>query len=82
MLIRSQSGMRIIHAYSVKIEKYSESSGKYALRATWGHEEAGYPIGLYHTFAEAQAALDHIFSQAAKGTPVDLTIFNAEATHQ
>ena len=71
MLIRSRSGERITNVNGVLLDQYTPT-GKYALLASDGLDPEGIIIGLYDTEAEAKAALDYIFRQAAHGKAADL----------
>ena len=71
MLIRNQDGTLIMRAHNVALDHYSPT-GKYALLGADGLDPEGIIIGIYDSKAEAKAALDYIFRQAAMDKPADL----------
>lgn len=74
MLIKSQSGERIVRAHNVALDHFAPTS-TYALLAADGIDPEGVLIALYRTRAEAQQALDYILTQAAQGKPADLSLY-------
>lgn len=81
MLIRNQNGTLIIRAGYVVLDHYA-STGKYALLVADGVNPELVIIGIYDNKAEAQLALDYIFTQAAEGRVADLMDQKRLASHQ
>lgn len=72
MLIRSQSGERILHAHSVMLYYY-DPTDQWSLLATDQFDPEGVVVAVYATAADAQAALDYVFHTAGKGESIDLS---------
>ena len=79
MLIRSQGGTLIIRAHNVSLDQYTPT-GKHALLGADGLDPEGIIIGIYDSKAEAEAALDYIFRQAAMDKAADLSTFKGTGT--